>query len=250
MNFDPNRPEDQDDLENADEMTSDDEQAGGRFLDEEDEAGTEETGETFSGEPEEDVPALEESVPPPPMPEEMGEGPPLPPPTNFDYAYPQLFFFLFSCLAIAIGCLLPWERTYLKGNLTGADSIGGGFLLVFAIYGVISGFFNIYHRKMIVWPVILAAIDGAIIGWQRVVQILGGLNKNDFITTDDQFGKFVQTVKGYVQSMGPGLYLVTIFSTLILLSIIVSVFKGAKEDARRKTEEREARAEARKSRRS
>ena len=57
-------------------------------------------------------------------------------------------------------------------------------------------------------------------------------------------------MKGYIQSMGPGLYLVTIFSTLILLSIIVSVFKGAKEEGRRKAEEREARMDARKSRRS
>jgi hypothetical protein len=184
----------------------------------------------------------------PAMPDDM-EGPPMPPPTNFDYAYPQLFFFMFSCLAIFIGCLLPWERTYLTGNLTGADSIGGGFLICFSLYGVISGFFNIYHRKMIVWPVILSAIDGAVIGWQRVVQIVSKIDKNQFITTDDDFGKVVQTVKGYVQSLGPGLYLVTIFSTLILFSIILSVFKGAKEDSKRKAAERDARMEARKSRR-
>jgi len=240
MNFDPNRdpdqPEDDQDLEED------------KFLDDDaaEEAQDEAVSEEAVDEPlEDDLEPLDDGMAEGEMPEMEG-----PPPTNFDLAYPQLFFFLFCSLAIAVGCLLPWERTYLKGNLTGADSIGGGFLLVFAIYGVISGFFNIYHRKMIVWPVLLTAIDGCIIGWQRVVQILSGLDRNQFITTDDEFGKVVQTVKGYVQSMGPGLYLVTIFSTLILLSIIIGVFKGAKEEGRRKAEEREARAESRKSRRS
>lgn len=234
------RDEDRDDL--------DQEPDGEKFLDDD---STEETEVEAGDEPMDggmdDTPA-DEGFEAPPMPDDM-EGPPMPPPSNFDYAYPQLFFFLFSCLAIFVGCLLPWERTWLTGNLTGADSIGGGFLICFSLYGVISGFFNIYHRRMIVWPVILSAIDGAIIGWQRVFQIAKDINKNDFITTTDQFGKFVQTVKGYAQSFGPGLYLVTIFSTLILFSIIISVFKGAKEDSKRKSAERDARMEARKARR-
>jgi hypothetical protein len=246
MNFDPDSRKEDEELENAEEMASEDE--GNRFLDEEEEsvAATEDTGDVPASEPEPEMdfpPAGE------PM-EESPEGPPLPPPTNFDFAYPQLFFFLFSSLAMAVGCLLPWERTFLKGNLTGADSIGGGFLLVFALYGVISGFFNIYHRKMIVWPVILAAVDGAIIGWQRVVQLLGDLDLTSRLEGLDGFAKIQQTVKGYAQALGPGLYLVTIFSTLVLLSIIVSVFKGAKEDSRRKAEEREARAESRRARKS
>jgi len=248
MNIDPNRDPDQDEDEHVDE-----EQVEGRFLDEDEQAAAKPADEApddaGSGEvAEEDLPPIDDEMSPEGIPQMDGQ--PFHPPTNFDLAYPQLFFFLFCSLAIAIGCLLPWERTYLKGNLTGTDSIGGGFLLLFAVYGVISGFFNIYHRKMIVWPVLLAAIDGCIIGWQRVVQILSKLDKNQFITTDDQFGKVVQTVKGYVQSMGPGLYIVTLFSSLILLSIIVSVFKGAKEEGRRRSQEREARADARKSRRS
>jgi len=243
MNFDPNRDPDQPEDDQAE-----DGQAEDKFLADE----AQDDAEAVEEPSEEDLAPMDavddgfgEGMPEGEMPEMQG-----PPPSNFDMAYPQLFFFLFASMAIAVGCLLPWERTYLKGNLTGADSIGGGFLLCFALYGMISGFFNIYHRKMIVWPVLLSAIDGCIIGWQRVVQILSKIDKNQFITTDDEFGKVVQTVKGYIQSMGPGLYLVTIFSTLILLSIIIGVFKGAKEEGRRKAEERESRVEARKSRRS
>ncbi len=162
--------------------------------------------------------------------------------------FKQYFFFLFASLAMALGTLLPWERTFLKGNLTGADSIGGGFLLLLAIYGVIVSVWNIYHRKMIVWPVMLAALDGALLSIQRVIQIAG-----DVVVVipagSSKFYKFQLTAKTYAQSFGPGLYLVTIFSVLVLFSVVLSVFSGAKEDARRKADERELRAASRKSRR-
>jgi hypothetical protein len=163
--------------------------------------------------------------------------------------FKQYFFFLFASMAMAIGCMLPWERTFLKGNLTGADSIGGAFLLVLAIYGVVVSVWNIYHRKMIVWPVMLAALDGAILGIQRVVQITRGV---EVVIPEgsSKFYEFQLTIKTYAQSYGPGLYLVTIFSLLVLFSVIVSVFAGAKQDARRKSEEREMRATSRKTRRS
>ena len=161
--------------------------------------------------------------------------------------FKQYFFFLFACLAMTIGALLPWERTFLKGNLTGADSIQGGFLLLFAGYGLITSFWNIYHRKMIVWPVLLAALDGAIAGWSRTIALA-----SDVVvvipTGSSAFYKFVVSVKTYVAAFGPGLYLVTIFSTLVLLSVVISVFQGAKQDARRKADEREMRAATRKRR--
>ena len=248
MNFDPNRD---DELENSEED---------RFLEEEENTEAADDAAEAVDEPVEDDVADEDEIVEDDMvePEGMmpapgfvdGGMPEGPPPSNFDLAYPQLFFFLFASLAIAVGTLLPWERTYLKGNLTGADSIGGGLLLVLALYGIISGFFNIYHRKMIVWPVMLAGIEGAILGWQRVVQILGKIDASQFKTAEKEWQQFIQVVKGYVQSMGPGLYLVTIFSSLILLSIVLSVFKGAKEEGRRKAQEREMRAEARRGRKS
>jgi len=161
--------------------------------------------------------------------------------------FKQHFFFLFSALAIAIGCLLPWERSYGVMNLTGIDSIAGGFTFVFAVYAVIASWWNIYHRKMIVWPILLAAFDGAVFGWARVVQIAMEVVPP---TNLEGFAKIQTTVKLYIGSFGPGLYLVTFFSTLVILSIFVSVFKGAKQDSARKSAEREMRVEARKTRRS
>ncbi len=40
-----------------------------------------------------------------------------------------------------------------------------------------------------------------------------------------------------------------IFSSLVILSTVISVFKGAKQDAQRKSDEREVRAAARRPRR-
>jgi len=162
--------------------------------------------------------------------------------------FKQYFFFLFASMAMAIGTMLPWERTFLKGNLTGTDSIGGGFLLVFAIYGIIVSVWNIYHRKMIVWPVMLAALDGAVLGIQRVIQIVPNIVV-EIPEGSSGIYKIQLTVKTYAQSFGPGLYLVTIFSVLVLFSVVISVFAGAKQDARRKADEREMRAASRKSRR-
>lgn len=161
--------------------------------------------------------------------------------------FKQYFFFLFSSLAIAIGCLLPWERTYELMNLTGADSISGGLLLVFATYGVISSVWNIYHRKMIVWPVLLAALDGLAFGGSRMYKVIA--NADVHSNAVSEFGRFVENVRGHAQAAGPGLYLVVGFSLLIFLSFIVSVFQGAKQDAARKQAQREARTAARKSRR-
>ena len=64
------------------------------------------------------------------------------------------------------------------------------------------------------------------------------------------FNEIKLTLKTYLTHYGPGLYLVVIFSTLVLLSTVISVFKGAKLDAKRKSEEREARMASRRPRRS
>jgi uncharacterized protein UPF0547 len=167
--------------------------------------------------------------------------------------FKQYFFFLFASLAITVGTLLPWERAFLKGNLTGADSIGGGFLLVFGIYGMIVSVWNIYHRKMIVWPVMLAALDGVVLAGQRIYQLSTLVSQRlgtEDLTVYSPFNRFRYIIKEYAQSYGPGLYLVAIFSVLVLFSVVMGVFAGAKQDARRKAEEREMRAASRKPRRS
>ena len=173
--------------------------------------------------------------------------PPPPPPRGIHEAYPQHFFLLFCSLAMAIGVLLPWERTHQMFNLAGTDSIGGGFLLLFAVYGVIACLWNIHYGKMIVWPVLLGAVDGMICGWGRVLSILP-VDK----LPPEHLGKFDAmrfTVIENIRAIGPGLYLVTIFSTLVMLSIVKSIFSAAKADSARKEAEREMRAADRASRR-
>src|SRR5262245_59652637 len=73
-------------------------------------------------------------------------------------AFGQHFFFLLCSMAIFIGALLPWEGMWWDSN--GYRSVHGAFLLLLGAYGSVAAYFNIFHRQMIVWPVILAAIDG------------------------------------------------------------------------------------------
>jgi hypothetical protein len=162
-------------------------------------------------------------------------------------AYKQYFLFLFSCLALVIGCLLPWERSSAVFNLRGIDSIGGGLILVFAAYGVLASFWNIYHRKMIVWPVLIAAIEGALFGWSRVMKIIPTIKVD--VTGLTGFSKTIAKFKGNAGAFGPGLYLVVIFSTIVILAVFYSVFAGAKQDAKRKAEARAQSQATRSSRR-
>src|SRR5690349_12402720 len=84
-------------------------------------------------------------------------------------AFSQHFFFLVCSMAIFLGTLLPWEGAWWDSY--GFRSVHGGFLLLLSGYGMVAAFFNIFHRQMIVWPVILAAVDGTYTGWHRVAQI-------------------------------------------------------------------------------
>jgi hypothetical protein len=154
-------------------------------------------------------------------------------------AFGQHFFFLVCSMAIFIGTLLPWEGMWFDSY--GWRSIAGAFLLVFAGYGMVAAFFNIFHRRMIVWPVILAAVDGTYAGWQRVLQIAASPDAKAIEFTGDLFQKKMALLK-YFQLFGPGLWLVTIFSTVFWLVFVMSVIQGGRSSAARKEAEKAARA--------
>jgi len=154
-------------------------------------------------------------------------------------AFGQHFFFLLCSMAIFIGTLLPWEGMW--SDSYGWRSILGCFLLVLSGYGMVAAFFNIFHRQMIVWPVILAAIDGTYAGWHRVFQLAGSDYAKSIDWTGDLFAKKVALLK-YFQLFGPGLWLVTIFASMFWLVFVLSVIQGGRSSAARKEAEKAARA--------
>lgn len=158
-------------------------------------------------------------------------------------AFGQHFFFFVASLAIFLGTLLPWEGAWYDSY--GYRSTLGGFLLLLSGYGMVAAFFNIFHRQMIVWPVILAALEGTWLGWKRVLQ----LASSEAAKAIDWGGDMPQKKRAlteFCQLFGPGLWLVVTFSTIFWLVFVIAVIQGGKASAARKEAEKAARAARRK----
>jgi hypothetical protein len=154
-------------------------------------------------------------------------------------AFGHHFFFLVCCMAIFIGTMLPWEGMWWDSY--GWRSIHGGFLLLLAGYGMVAAFFNIFHRRMIVWPVILAALDGTYTGWRRLIQ----LASSDVAQKIDWNGDLFQKKKAFIEFsrlFGPGLLLVVLFASIFWLVFVWSVIRGGVAAGARKEAEKAARA--------
>lgn len=154
-------------------------------------------------------------------------------------AFSQHFFFFVASLAIFLGTLLPWEGRWYDSH--GYRSTLGGFLLLFAGYGMVAAFFNIFHRRMIVWPVILAALEGTWLGWRRVLQ-LASSETAQAINWSGELAQKKKALVEFCQLFGPGLWLVVTFGTLFWLVFVVAVIKGGKAAGARKEAEKAARA--------
>jgi hypothetical protein len=155
-------------------------------------------------------------------------------------AFSQHFFFFVACLAMFIGTLLPWEGAWYDSY--GFRSLAGGFLLVFSGYGMVAAFFNIFHRQMIVWPAIFAALDGVIFGWQRVAQILASPEAKAISWAGSELATKKKALLQTLDLFGPGLILVCVFSSLFWLVFVMGVVQGGRASAARKDAERAARA--------
>ncbi len=153
-------------------------------------------------------------------------------------AFGQHFFFFVASLAIFLGTLLPWEGAWYDSY--GYRSTLGGFLLLFAGYGMVAAFFNIFHRRMIVWPVILAALEGTWLGWKRVLQLTSSEAAQAIHWDGDMPAKKKALIE-FCRLFGPGLWLVVVFSTVFWLVFVIAVIQGGRASAARKEAEKAAR---------
>jgi uncharacterized membrane protein len=143
-------------------------------------------------------------------------------------AHKEHFFFLFCSLSLFIGTLLNWEA---KIYLPGSYSILGGLLLAVSGYAIFASLVNIWHRRMIVWPHLLAMVLGLWAGWQRVIQLIKASNLE---SPGGDFAKVKVYVDQFLHLFGPGLYLVVPMSTFMLIFLIVSIFVAGRRDSQRK----------------
>jgi hypothetical protein len=134
--------------------------------------------------------------------------------------FPQNWTLLFCCVGFFVGAVfLPIEGDVL--DLYAKDSIAGGFLAVLAAYGVLASYANIYHRKMIMWPVLFAMFDGFYIAIRRLIQLLNGLPDG-------------ASPHQAIRAAGPGLYVILVCSLLVLWTLFQGVRAGAKKEKARK----------------
>ena len=147
-------------------------------------------------------------------------------PTAEGTDFKQHWSLLFACTAMFVAAVfLPFEGKVL--DLYAKDSVAGGFLTVFAAYGMLVGFANIFHRKMIMWPAFLAAVDGAYLVPKRLIQVLG----HDRPDTKEE----------WLRLGGPGLYVIALATLVVLWTLVAGVAAGAKKDKARKEAAKAAR---------
>ncbi len=150
----------------------------------------------------------------------------LPPAEGTDFK--QHWTLLFCCVAILLACIwLPIEGR--RNDLYASQSIAGGFLTIFAGYGIFASLANLFHRKMIVWPALLMAFDGLFVTIRRVIQLF------DAIPDGAQAHEYPRLLGG------PGLYVILMCSLLVFWTFMKGAAAGAKKDKERKEAARAAR---------
>ncbi len=152
----------------------------------------------------------------------------LPPAEGTDFK--QHWTLLFCCVSILIACIwLPIEGT--RNDLYASHSIAGGFLTIFAGYGIFASWVNLFHRKMIVWPALFMALDGLFVTTRRLYQLIMNLVEIDGGATKEQ----------WVRVAGPGLWVILFCSLLVFITFMKGAAAGAKKDKERKEAARAAR---------
>ena len=144
----------------------------------------------------------------------------LPPAEGTDFK--QHWTLLFCCVAIFVACIwLPIEGR--RNDLYASQAIAGGFLTIFAGYGIFASWVNLFHRKMIVWPALFMAFDGLFVSIRRLYQLYKNLAAMPNAVKED-----------WVRIGGPGLWVILFCSFLVFWTFLRGAAAGAKKDKERK----------------
>lgn len=137
-----------------------------------------------------------------------------------DGDFAEHYRLLFASTAIFVGTMyLPIEG-HIK-DLYAKDCISGGFLAAFSAYGILAAWMNIHNRKMIMWPMLFAAMDGLYLTVRRELQLIDMFKANPESAN-------AEPIK-WVQLAGPGLYVIFFGCLIVLWTLVTGVAKGAKK---------------------
>ncbi|MCG3135400.1 MAG: hypothetical protein HMLKMBBP_03051 [Planctomycetes bacterium] len=134
-----------------------------------------------------------------------------------DGDFSEHYTLLFASLSMFIGCtMLPIEARHL--DLYAKDGIAGGFLAIFAGYGVLAAWMNIHNRKMIMWPMLFGALDGLYLTITRELALIDWAQRENVIKEGRDW---------VVKLGGPGLYVIFFACLVVLWTLVKGVAKGA-----------------------
>lgn len=201
-------------------------------------------------------------------------------------ALKEHFLFLFASILIAVGCVSSWTQRYPAGAmiahtvmvdnvaapgatlppnapkqieqttytapapeaLGGLDTIRGSFMFAIALYGIIVAFFNLLHRRMIVWPFFLNGVLALEVGLTSLNRAMGSTAWEMWAEKTKDMN-WVEAWLGKLRAVPSSQLLLTFAGALILMSIIKGVVGGFAAGAAKSKEKMAAANEATEARR-
>lgn len=142
-----------------------------------------------------------------------------------DGDFREHYSLLFASVSLFVAAMwLPIEGRHL--DLYAKDSIAGGFLAIFAAYGIFAAWMNIHSRRMIVWPMFFAAMDGLYVAGMRAFLLVRETQAPGAAAPKD--------AREWVNLFGSGCYVIALMSLWVLWTLLSAVLAGAKKaEARR-----------------
>lgn len=153
-----------------------------------------------------------------------------------DQDFSEHYRLLFASVGLFLAAVcMPIEGRWT--NLYACHSIAGGFLTVFAGYGVLASWMNIHSRKMIIWPVFFAAADAFYVCGMRAMKLI-----QDIPAEKQQ----TMAARDWVNLFGSGFYVLLVMALMVIWTLLTAVMAGAKKDAARKEAAKASRSSSRK----
>lgn len=164
---------------------------------------------------------------------------------------PELYGLVFSSVLIGVGSLGSWSQ-HRPSDFHGTDTIRGTAMLALSIYAVIQGMLSIYHRRHVIWPMLLNAILAL---WVSIGGIVDVTKSEAWKAAQAKVEKGgVSLLENYVgwwlRQIPPGFLLLVAGGGLIAILLIKGLVAGAGTAAAKAKAEQETKAAAAAERRS
>jgi len=152
--------------------------------------------------------------------------------------YPQFTVLLFVNIAMLFGAILPWHGG--PDATTGLFTYPGALVGFFAFAGAWASLSSIYSGRLVIWPTLLTWLIAdcflvakilSIFRDEETSGVLGKVFSSDFKEGLTDLGNIV----------GVGFTFILVSAVFLLVFLVVSVFSGAKAQAKKKEAQKQAR---------